>query len=137
MQLPPTILSLDKHRKSKDKLKSGDGRKVQEKSQKKAHSAIVPAKGPGPSLQTVSVEEQESFDIADSGSEDSDCCSGADDDNVGSISPTAEPSPPVTSNRQTRPEVLRPPRNLETTLFDRLERMYGPSIKRMLTVQYR
>jgi DNA polymerase alpha-associated DNA helicase A len=32
---------------------------------------------------------------------------------------------------------LRPPRTLETTLFDRLESMYGPSIKRMLTVQYR
>lgn len=32
---------------------------------------------------------------------------------------------------------LRPPRTLETTLFDRLERMYGPSIKRLLNVQYR
>jgi DNA polymerase alpha-associated DNA helicase A len=32
---------------------------------------------------------------------------------------------------------LRRPRTLETTLFDRLEKMYGPGIKRMLTVQYR
>ncbi|EDR10416.1 uncharacterized protein LACBIDRAFT_319758 [Laccaria bicolor S238N-H82] len=32
---------------------------------------------------------------------------------------------------------LMPPRTLETTLFDRLEKMYGPSIKRMLKVQYR
>lgn len=32
---------------------------------------------------------------------------------------------------------LRPPRTLETTLFDRLERMHGPGIKRMLKVQYR
>ncbi|KAF8556616.1 P-loop containing nucleoside triphosphate hydrolase protein [Imleria badia] len=32
---------------------------------------------------------------------------------------------------------LRPPRTLETTLFDRLERMYGPGIKRLLNVQYR
>ncbi|KIY47591.1 P-loop containing nucleoside triphosphate hydrolase protein [Fistulina hepatica ATCC 64428] len=33
--------------------------------------------------------------------------------------------------------LLRPPRSLETTLFDRLERMYGPSIKCMLQIQYR
>lgn len=32
---------------------------------------------------------------------------------------------------------LRPPRSLETTLFDRLERLYGPGIKRVLKVQYR
>lgn len=32
---------------------------------------------------------------------------------------------------------LVPPSTLETTLFDRLEAMYGGSIKRMLDVQYR
>lgn len=32
---------------------------------------------------------------------------------------------------------LRLPRTLETTLFDRLERLYGPGIKRVLKVQYR
>jgi DNA polymerase alpha-associated DNA helicase A len=32
---------------------------------------------------------------------------------------------------------LRPPRTLETTLFDRLERLYGAGIKRVLKVQYR
>ncbi|KAL0946071.1 hypothetical protein HGRIS_012344 [Hohenbuehelia grisea] len=32
---------------------------------------------------------------------------------------------------------LFPPKTLETTLFDRLEKMCGPSIKRMLTIQYR
>ncbi|KAI5889355.1 P-loop containing nucleoside triphosphate hydrolase protein [Schizophyllum commune H4-8] len=39
--------------------------------------------------------------------------------------------------QRTRTPILRPPRTLETTLFDRLERMHGPSIKRMLKVQYR
>jgi DNA polymerase alpha-associated DNA helicase A len=33
--------------------------------------------------------------------------------------------------------VLVPPRTLETTLFDRLEKMYGTSIKKMLKIQYR
>jgi DNA polymerase alpha-associated DNA helicase A len=32
---------------------------------------------------------------------------------------------------------LRPPRSLEMTLFGRLEKLYGPAIKRILTVQYR
>ncbi|CAK9781174.1 putative DNA helicase [Cutaneotrichosporon oleaginosum] len=32
---------------------------------------------------------------------------------------------------------LRPPHTLETTLFDRLERLYGPGVKRVLKVQYR
>ncbi|KNZ74095.1 DNA polymerase alpha-associated DNA helicase A [Termitomyces sp. J132] len=51
----------------------------------------------------------------------------------------SQPSPPPKSSippRATRP-LLRPPRTLETTLFDRLQEMYGASIKRMLTVQYR
>jgi hypothetical protein len=32
---------------------------------------------------------------------------------------------------------LTPPRTLELTMFERLEQMYGPGIKCMLTVQYR
>ncbi|KAI6126687.1 P-loop containing nucleoside triphosphate hydrolase protein [Pisolithus sp. B1] len=36
-----------------------------------------------------------------------------------------------------RRPVLRPPRTLETTLFDRLEKMHGPGIKRLLNIQYR
>jgi len=32
---------------------------------------------------------------------------------------------------------LTPPRTLELTMFERLEKMYGPKIKCMLTVQYR
>ena len=32
---------------------------------------------------------------------------------------------------------LKPPKTLETTLFDRLETMYGDGIKRVLQVQYR
>ncbi|EKM78395.1 hypothetical protein AGABI1DRAFT_101114 [Agaricus bisporus var. burnettii JB137-S8] len=42
----------------------------------------------------------------------------------------------VPATRKPQP-VLLPPHTLETTLFDRLEQMYGPRIKRMLQVQYR
>ncbi|KAH8112236.1 P-loop containing nucleoside triphosphate hydrolase protein [Phellopilus nigrolimitatus] len=34
-------------------------------------------------------------------------------------------------------QLLCPPQTLETTLFERLERMFGPSIKSMLEIQYR
>lgn len=44
---------------------------------------------------------------------------------------------PIEKKRQRKPRSLRPPRSLETTMFDRLEKMYGPGIKRMLNVQYR
>ncbi|EIW79810.1 P-loop containing nucleoside triphosphate hydrolase protein [Coniophora puteana RWD-64-598 SS2] len=43
----------------------------------------------------------------------------------------------VADRKAKRRPGLRPPRSLETTLFDRLERMYGPGIKRLLNVQYR
>ncbi len=41
-----------------------------------------------------------------------------------------------TSIEDNRPQ-MKPPRTLERTLFDRLERLYGPAIKRVLQVQYR
>ena len=36
-----------------------------------------------------------------------------------------------------KPSGLVPPRTLETTLFDRLEKMHGNNIKKMLEIQYR
>ncbi|KAJ7628342.1 P-loop containing nucleoside triphosphate hydrolase protein [Roridomyces roridus] len=47
------------------------------------------------------------------------------------------PPPPKPQPQKKNLPVLQPPRTLETTLFDRLEKMYGSSIKRMLQVQYR
>lgn len=40
-------------------------------------------------------------------------------------------------NNNVRRTRLEPPRSLETTMFDRLERMFGAGIKRLLSVQYR
>lgn len=45
-----------------------------------------------------------------------------------------EPSSMMISNLR---GLLTPPRTLEMTMFERLEKMYGPDIKCMLTVQYR
>jgi len=45
--------------------------------------------------------------------------------------------PPPNQEKKKEKGGLQPPRTLEKTLFDRLEKMYGPGIKRMLNVQYR
>ncbi|KAF8506254.1 AAA domain-containing protein [Gautieria morchelliformis] len=39
--------------------------------------------------------------------------------------------------KSTSRSLLRPPKSLATTMFDRLETMYGGAVKRMLDVQYR
>lgn len=54
----------------------------------------------------------------------------------GSSAPdTPGPTSKMVSNLRYRG--LKPPRTLELTMFERLEKMYGPGIKCMLTVQYR
>lgn len=81
------------------------------------------AKKPGP----VPVEEvEDSSDDSDSTSSSADDASAEKPkDSV----PTKESSP--------FPRPLKPPKSLEVTMFERLETMYGPSVKRMLEVQYR
>jgi DNA polymerase alpha-associated DNA helicase A len=53
----------------------------------------------------------------------------------GSAPDAPGPTSKVVSNLRYRG--LKPPRTLELTMFERLEKMYGPGIKCMLTVQYR
>ena len=43
----------------------------------------------------------------------------------------------TTVSAKTAHTELKPPRTLATTLFDRLEKMVGPGIKRVLQIQYR
>ena len=82
-------------------------------------------------------------DAAEESEPDTDEGSGedSDEDDVDVEEPLPKPvSPPTKPRAQKKKEKvrgLRPPRTLETTLFDRLEKMYGPDIKRMLNVQYR
>jgi hypothetical protein len=57
-------------------------------------------------------------------------------ENDGGSAPNA-PGPTSKMASSLRYRGLRPPRTLELTMFERLEKMYGPGIKCMLTVQYR
>ncbi|KAJ7764583.1 AAA domain-containing protein [Mycena maculata] len=118
MQLPPTVLSVDEKTKSKS-----------------TSTGASPAE---PKTSTAKPKKQDK--TSDPALPDTEDSSDSEQSSVD------EPEPEVSSDKQKndkvavsdkRLPVLRPPRTLETTLFDRLEKMYGAKIKRMLQVQYR
>jgi DNA polymerase alpha-associated DNA helicase A len=114
MQLPPTILSVDK---PNDKKKVPD---TNAKTKSTPKNGTSRQKQNATSMKRASDYENSESSTSDSGESEVNCNSNAPDR--------------IKSRKQA---VLRPPRTLETTLFDRLEKMYGSSIKRMLDVQYR
>ncbi|KAH0578391.1 hypothetical protein H2248_003548 [Termitomyces sp. 'cryptogamus'] len=116
MQLPPTILSLNNEKKTK-------GASIPKAAKPdKLKSSLAPS----PIQRDDELVSSSDSPVSDSDERELEA-------------EKSQPSPPPKSSippRATRP-LLRPPRTLETTLFDRLQEMYGASIKRMLTVQYR
>ena len=142
MQLPPTIISLNHNKKKKQDLvldKATGGKKT------------IPGVKPGsrgkptttnPPLVHVSQDEDQTKNSTDGSDEEEDTLMKGDEDAPSltdeteveaSISEEKAPSLPRTLRRG----ALEPPRTLEITLFNRLEKMYGPGIKRLLNVQYR
>jgi DNA polymerase alpha-associated DNA helicase A len=125
MQLPPTVLSVGK------------------KDEKPAKSAKTPISKPAPKeTKTPPALVPETKSPAEEDSSDSESSSSSETETEPPEKPNSTPKDPPQkkvkpSGSKDRVPVLRPPRTLETTLFDRLEKMYGSSIKRMLQVQYR
>lgn len=134
MQLPPTIISIDKPKK----------KGKQKESTNKTTSS---AKGGMKTTSDTKQENVEAIKVDEPDVDDSDASNEDDsgDEELESDTPApsavnevkARKSNERAKKREHQRGVLRPPRTLETTMFDRLEKMYGPSIKRMLTVQYR
>ncbi|KAF7366743.1 AAA domain-containing protein [Mycena sanguinolenta] len=121
MQLPPTVLSVDK--KNKEPKKASTSKSVQ--GGKKA--------SPPPPPEPKPPAEEDSSDSDSSSSSETEAEPSKDKQTPKDLPPKKEkPLRP-----KDRVPILRPPRTLETTLFDRLEKMYGSTIKRMLQVQYR
>ncbi|KAF8208137.1 AAA domain-containing protein [Mycena galopus ATCC 62051] len=124
MQLPPTVLSVDKTKKEKKSTKASTSKSVQ--SDKKPSP---PA--PAPDIQSP----------AEGDGSDSESSSSSETETEPSDKPKPARKEKAPPQQKVKPKdhvpVLRPPRTLETTLFDRLEKMYGSNIKRMLQVQYR
>lgn len=131
MQLPPTILSIDNHRKPEKKAQLSSKAKVQ--SGRKQGPA---AKAPEPAQPDV-VEDNDVESAVHSSSESEVGDEDEESQETTELAKKANLPMKAKPTRTKKPRGLRPPRSLETTLFDRLEKMYGPSIKRMLNVQYR
>ncbi|KAG1819294.1 AAA domain-containing protein [Suillus subaureus] len=135
MQLPPTILSIDKHKKTTSGTttlkKSASIVNDQNKSQEStASKSQLPEEDEGTSSSDADSEAESvkgdkimaqdaTIEVSEGGSQ-------------------SNPKPVKKTQKEAKGRTgLQPPRTLETTLFDRLERMYGPDIKRLLNVQYR
>ncbi|KAF8504182.1 P-loop containing nucleoside triphosphate hydrolase protein [Hysterangium stoloniferum] len=132
MQLGPTIIS------------EGNRRHARDKATKLAKQAIKTTMANSPKDQT----QQTVTPKANSGSEENDgVSSGSSSADSGSDSSSPEKLEEnrlVSKSAGTNPvggitskSLLRPPKTLGTTMFERLELMYGQKIKRMLDVQYR
>ena len=137
-QLPPTVLSVPKKQKVKAKAKpQGVATRSHEKSSPAQDTSLT--KG----IEELGLSGSESdtdADPSDSQAEDPVFTETADVDDT---------EPPEDEDQKDRKlekgkkvgesklVPLKPPRSLETTLFDRLLAMHGPRVKRMLNVQYR
>ncbi len=116
----------DKKRSSQKNLSAS----LKEQKEKK-----VAVKKPEPEL---AAESTEAVDELDSSGSSSDEEGGSAEDIAKPPEKTTKPLGKVNSKAKKQAiRSLRPPRSLETTLFDRMEKLYGPDIKRMLNVQYR
>ncbi|KAJ7507151.1 AAA domain-containing protein [Mycena galericulata] len=124
MQLPPTVLSVDKKKKSANTSASGGQPKTSTETDKKEKR-----------IEQIALPAEDSSDSENSSSSETEAEPPSDKPKVPQTDPVLKGD--SGSMAQKRLPVLRPPRTLETTLFDRLENMYGSSIKRMLQVQYR
>ena len=141
MQLPPTILSLNNHKKKKQDpvpTKSTNKKLAAPKTKsgpKDKSTAPEPPPVPIPQDEDQGANSDESDEEGDAIMKDDDDVPPLPDVTTAETSTSGETR--STAVRTLRRGVLKPPRTLETTLFDRLERMYGPGIKRLLNVQYR
>ncbi|KAI0050286.1 P-loop containing nucleoside triphosphate hydrolase protein [Auriscalpium vulgare] len=126
-QLPPTILSLDKSRQKKGLEKA-----------KGAKATIPTPKSPSSSKKAPDSEPPDSSDSEDGDEELEDVPLPPEPTAGGPAASKNNRDPKVGAPKRPRElQGLKPPSTLETTMFERLEKMYGPQIKRMLTVQYR
>ncbi|KAI0795525.1 P-loop containing nucleoside triphosphate hydrolase protein [Abortiporus biennis] len=125
LQLPPTVLSNDK-----DKVQKKDA---------KVKSATTAKPGKKETTPPATKEDVDGgSDTPDSDADEMELELSESEDSEISTQKLEFQKPIVSIKKgpSSKP-LLRPPRSLEVTLFDRLEKMYGPRIKRMLNVQYR
>jgi DNA polymerase alpha-associated DNA helicase A len=139
LQLPPTILSIanrvkEGKEKGKDKTTSGVEKKPPfGKTTKETKDPLV-GLAAEPKTSSSTLPDSDGGDVGSSDGEE-----GSVGEAEAKMEPQASANKKDAKGKATRKlrTGLQPPRTLETTLFDRLEKMYGPGIKRILNVQYR
>ena len=143
MQLPPTILSLNNNKKKQDPVSAkATGKKTP--AQKAKVSSKEKSAAPDPPPDHIPQDEDHTADPSEESDEEGDVMM-KDDDEVPPLADETGTEAEIPSSGGSNPSTVKtpcrgalvPPRTLETTLFDRLEKMYGPGIKRLLNVQYR
>lgn len=132
LQLPPTIISLNEKSKKGVVATMPKPKGSSTSSSAKQKSAKKNTSGPSKMMKAEDTKAEPPVSGAEDGEEaDSDSEESED-------APSTKPVRGKDSLAKSRTAAkLIPPRTLETTLFDRIEDMYGTGIKRMLTVQYR
>lgn len=124
LQLPPTVKSIDK--KDKNSKRTALAKTVAPKAKPTAIDAKSKGKAkviPPPPAPVPTSDSEEGEGVSE------------DEDSDDQTEPSTT-SKPTTKKPQQLGDLL-PSKSLEVTLFDRMEKMWGGDIKRMLTVQYR
>lgn len=132
MQLPPTILSSNK---KISKKAASEKKPIAPKD-----NAMSTSRTKSPPEKELCVDDKKADqdeDQDDSNSLSDSDSSKVDDEGDNEVNLQEPKQPVVKKSKAVKTRALRPPRSLETTLFERLEKMYGSGIKRMLNVQYR
>ncbi|THH27192.1 hypothetical protein EUX98_g6997 [Antrodiella citrinella] len=126
-QLPPTVLAVSKRKKKDSKVVP----KVVQ-APKAPETSVVDV------LRNLDIDESESDDEEElEAKEDPIFAETADVDDERPLIEEEAKEIPAKKGVSNKLVLIKPPRSLETTLFDRLLAMHGPRVKRMLNVQYR
>ncbi|KAF8579998.1 P-loop containing nucleoside triphosphate hydrolase protein [Ramaria rubella] len=138
MQLGPTIISEGNRRHAKAKLSKTAKKPIEistsKGGNKRTTAPEVKRQDSAPAPSTVELENKEETSDSDSSNTDS---SSTNDTQPNTKNVETQPAPAKAKVKPSLRSLLRPPKTLGTTLFDRLETMYNAKIKRMLVVQYR
>jgi DNA polymerase alpha-associated DNA helicase A len=120
LQLPPTVISSgEKKKKPEPKLPKGTSTTKSNADKPKGKGTVTPKRAP-----LTNSDPDDDGDSDSSNSEQEPGKAGAE-------------SAPGRTAASRRFGVLIPSKSLEVTLFDRMQRMWGDGVKRMLNIQYR
>jgi DNA polymerase alpha-associated DNA helicase A len=144
-QLPPTVLSVNNKDKKDQK---GKEEKSVDQTKKEKDDVKIDIQQMGKDEAKFTFASKAAMVLAPIANDDVRSSSESLDEGEEDDSDKADKDPALSKEQKkdakaSRPVrihgsgMLRPPRTLETTLFERLERMHGSGIKRMLDVQYR